>query len=198
MITRKQVSDGIKSGAIRFITDPNMGRGTVCAIGDYWFYFGGKTAEREIPSKYRRIVPFEDIVSEVLSTLDDFFVHKETFGDEYDYYEAFLQEATAKNNEGVYEIPAKASGPTVRRYILIEYVEPNINTPEVFGSYKEAYDSMRSRFLEATGSTEETFEEELKSDFENGDAALAPWSAFCQTKNHDSACWRIYETDVAV
>ena len=38
-----------------FITDPNMGYGTVCKIGDYWFYFGGITAEEMEPDEYVKV-----------------------------------------------------------------------------------------------------------------------------------------------
>lgn len=93
MITAKQISDGIARGVVRFIIDPNMGGGTVCAIGNNWFYFGGEVAEEESPRKYLEHVPIEDVIGEIMDVLNDFSAHRNVFGDEYDYYEAFLKES---------------------------------------------------------------------------------------------------------
>ena len=49
MITLDMVEESIRNGKIRLVTDPNMERGTVCQIGDFWFYFGGETAEEMGP-----------------------------------------------------------------------------------------------------------------------------------------------------
>ena len=47
------VRRGTHTGVVQFVTDPNMGYGTVCKIGDYWFYFGGGiTAEELEPDEY--------------------------------------------------------------------------------------------------------------------------------------------------
>lgn len=40
MITEDMVREGIRNGSVRFVKDPNMEHGTVCQIGDNWFYFG--------------------------------------------------------------------------------------------------------------------------------------------------------------
>lgn len=98
MITKEMVRDGIHDGSIRFVKDPNMERGTVCQIGDDWFYFGGETAEGMQPEEYLRAVPSEDIVSEVYDTLEEFRVSGEEFEDEYDYYEAYLIERWSASN----------------------------------------------------------------------------------------------------
>lgn len=92
MITAKQIRHGIAKGAVRFIIDPNMGKGTVCAIGDNWFYFGGETAEQESPNEYLEHVPIEDIVGEIMDVLNDFRLQTDMFGNEYEYYEAVLKE----------------------------------------------------------------------------------------------------------
>ncbi len=60
-ITIKQIERGIQNGVIRFISDPNMGYGTVCEIGDYWFYFGGESAGEEEPEDYVKNVPLDDL-----------------------------------------------------------------------------------------------------------------------------------------
>lgn len=89
MITKNMIESGIKDRTITFIVDPNMGRGTVCKIGDSWFYFGGHEAEEINPDEYLKCVPMEDVVDEVLRTLEDFLIC-EDFVDEYLYYEDVL------------------------------------------------------------------------------------------------------------
>ena len=51
MITEDMVRSGIREHLITFIVDPNMGSGTVCSIGDSWFYFGGQEAEDAAPEE---------------------------------------------------------------------------------------------------------------------------------------------------
>ena len=91
MITEKIIENGIEKGIIRFITDPNMESGTVCSIGDNWFYFGGETAERMSPDQYATEVFLKDKVNSIMEVLND-FVKDETFHEEYDYYDYFLHE----------------------------------------------------------------------------------------------------------
>lgn len=86
MITKADIKNGILNGSIKFIVDPNMESGTVCSIGDYWFYFGGIEAEEINPEEYLDNVPIEDIANEIydaLESMDD---------DECGYYEAILRE----------------------------------------------------------------------------------------------------------
>lgn len=92
MITREMVRDGVRSGVIRFTVDPNTERGTVCKIGEAWFYFGGETAEGMEPKEYLDAVPQADVIDEVFATLYDFDKERATFGDEYGYIEAYLRE----------------------------------------------------------------------------------------------------------
>ncbi|MCM1236683.1 MAG: hypothetical protein NC489_41935 [Ruminococcus flavefaciens] len=94
MITRNDVEKGYKDGAVRLIESPH-GDGTVCRIGENWFYFGGLTAEEHSPKEYEKYVPKEDIIQEIYDTLDDMRSDEDTFGDEYRYYEAVLAEASA-------------------------------------------------------------------------------------------------------
>ncbi len=89
MITKQLIKNGIRAKLIQFVVDPNMESGTVCQIGDNWFYFGGLTAEELNPEEYLSCVPEDDIVSEIFDTLDDFRKDEE-FKDEYEYYEAVL------------------------------------------------------------------------------------------------------------
>ena len=52
MITEDMVREGIRNGSVRFVRDPNMDHGTVCQIGDNWFYFGHLKAEELDPDEY--------------------------------------------------------------------------------------------------------------------------------------------------
>ncbi len=88
-ITIKQIERGIQNGVIRFISDPNMGYGTVCEIGEYWFYFGGESAEEEEPEDYVKNVPLDDLCREIFETLND-FQQDETHAEEYEYYATIL------------------------------------------------------------------------------------------------------------
>lgn len=90
MITKAMIRDGIKSGKVGFVVDPNMDHGTVCKIGDCWFYFGGLEAEQENPDDYTAHVPQEDIIDEIFDVLDEFH-QLDDFVDEYNYYEAVLR-----------------------------------------------------------------------------------------------------------
>ena len=51
MITKFLIKNAIQNKIVKFIQDPNMESGTVCQIGDWWFYFGGFTAENLEPNK---------------------------------------------------------------------------------------------------------------------------------------------------
>ena len=99
MITLDMLEESIRNGKIRLVTDPNMERGTVCQIGDFWFYFGGETAEEMGPEEYRQNVPEEDIAREVFDVLKCFKQDGEMFQDEYDYYEAYLREGVVQSSE---------------------------------------------------------------------------------------------------
>lgn len=93
MITKELIREGIERHLVTFDVDPNIGDGTVCRIGDGWFYFGGIEAEEASPEEYVKNVPMDDIVSEIHDVLDD-FRNIDVFKDEYDYYESVL---TTKN-----------------------------------------------------------------------------------------------------
>lgn len=96
MITEDMVREGIRNGSVRFVKDPNMEHGTVCQIGDNWFYFGRLKAEELDPDEYVKAMPEADVVGLICNTLDEFRKSGETFEDEYAYYEAYLNEQRAK------------------------------------------------------------------------------------------------------
>lgn len=92
VITKELILKGIQCGVIELITDPNMESGTVAKIGEYWFYFGGITAEEESPEEYRKHVPDEDIARKILEALEGI---RDDLGDdaEYGYYASVLRES---------------------------------------------------------------------------------------------------------
>lgn len=98
MITREMIRLGLERGLVKLIVDPNMESGTVCQIGDNWFYFGGATAEEMGPYEYKKSIPVEDIVNEIFEVLVSFHMD-EGFYDEYRYYDAFLTEHLSCNRE---------------------------------------------------------------------------------------------------
>ena len=89
-LTRNQIELGLKYGLIQLIIDPNLENGTVCSIGDDWFYFGGLTAEALSPEEYRKAIPITDISDEILNALEGF--KKNGCESEYLYCAYFLQE----------------------------------------------------------------------------------------------------------
>ena len=91
MITKELLKESYNAGIVKLVEDPN-GHGTVCRIGQYWFYFGGLTAEENSPEAYIRDVPEEDILREIWETLNEF---AQDFPTEYQYYESFLNECKA-------------------------------------------------------------------------------------------------------
>ena len=80
---------GIQTGVVQFITDPNMGYGTVCKIGDYWFYFGGITAEEMEPDEYVKKFSVEKIAGIVFRVFEEWRASG-FFTDEYRYCFAVL------------------------------------------------------------------------------------------------------------
>ncbi len=71
MITEQMIADGYDKKLVRLMNSPNDD-GTVCRIGDYWFYFGGQRAECMSAEEYRTNTHRNDIIREIFETLDDF------------------------------------------------------------------------------------------------------------------------------
>lgn len=72
MITKYMITEGIRNQVIQFVQDPNMELGTVCQIGDDWFYFGGMTAEELEPSEYLSVVSLDSVIDDVYNALESF------------------------------------------------------------------------------------------------------------------------------
>ena len=107
LVTRDALRAGYESGTVEFVADPMAGSGTVCRIGEHWFFFGGLAAANESPDEYLRHVPVEDVLDEVYSVLED-FREDPAFSDEYQYYACYLRE-----NTGVKVLVSDASGTAI-------------------------------------------------------------------------------------
>lgn len=89
VITKQMIANGIQDNKVLFVTDPNLDSGTVCKIGDLWFYFGGQEAEEQEPVEYLCNTGLDDVVNEVYDTLK-VFESKPEFVDEWNYYYSIL------------------------------------------------------------------------------------------------------------
>ena len=100
MVNESVIKEGIRKGVIKFVLDPNGDgkTGTVCQIGENWFYFGGLTAEQSSPDEYVENVPEEDIVREVLETVLSFKTSGKELEDEYIYYALYLKEKLSETH----------------------------------------------------------------------------------------------------
>ena len=105
-ITKEDIANGITDGIVRFIVDPNMEEGTVCEIGENWFYFGGQTAEEENPDDYLAHTPMSDIVREIFEALEGI---KDLDNLEYQYYEDIFREAENRHRAEPFPITSKMS-----------------------------------------------------------------------------------------
>ena len=93
MITKELLKQGLKNKVIRLKNDPNMEHGTVAEIGNYWFYFGGRTALMN-PDEYRKTVTDDELADSLYAALED--LKEDVSETEYAYYEAVLREAPVR------------------------------------------------------------------------------------------------------
>lgn len=84
---------GLELGIIKLIKNPQFKTGTVCQIGEHWFYFGGETADEYEPVEFWRVTSPNDIIREITESINN--LPDET---EYSYYKAFLSEQIFKRN----------------------------------------------------------------------------------------------------
>ena len=95
MIKYGDLLAGYDKGVIRFIIEPGCKRGTVCQIGDNWFYFSD-IAESYTPNEmvvYEGLRRMIEMVYKALNTVGELAAMDEADPDEYAYYEAVLTEA---------------------------------------------------------------------------------------------------------
>lgn len=101
-ITEEMIEKGVEKCLVNFIVDPNSNHGTVCSIGEHWFYFGGHEAESSDPDDFIFNVPREDVVREIHGVLCE-FKHDPNFRVEYAYYFHFLVEGLRNSDEPLKE-----------------------------------------------------------------------------------------------
>ena len=69
-ITVKDIKRGLLCGIVKLTLEEGT---TVCHIGGMggnWFYFGGETAEEEGPWDYATNMDFDEIIRDIVTTLD--------------------------------------------------------------------------------------------------------------------------------
>lgn len=89
MITKSMLQEGYRKSLVELIESPN-GDGVVCQIGKMWFYFGGHKAEEMSVEEYKRDIPEETIIDELIEVLDEFRTDL-MLKNEYAYYESYLR-----------------------------------------------------------------------------------------------------------
>lgn len=127
MITEDMVREGIRNGSVRFVKDPNMEHGTVCQIGEDWFYFGCLKAEELDPDEYITEMPEDDAAALVFDALEQ-IRNDGAFDDEYAYYEAYLTERRVTSNMDTLQ---KRDAELERLWAEFEDVPMNPETEEI-------------------------------------------------------------------
>lgn len=87
-INEEEILLGMEAGVVSLLTNPELGTGTVCRIGDMWFCFGGVRAEEMDADEYIATVPPDEIAREIVETLAN--RDSELTDAEWKYYRTFL------------------------------------------------------------------------------------------------------------
>ena len=152
MITKEMIDEGFVNGRVKIVRSP-FNDGVVCQIGEYWFYFGGRTAEEyKNPDEYLYDVGYDDVANDILETLEDFRLSKiaDEFVDEYKYYEEFLREGNAKmeNSKMMKNKANKEKKAEIKKIdisegfeMIIDKVCPvcAVTCPNIYLDYEELY-----------------------------------------------------------
>ena len=121
-ITPEMIRRGIDDDIVRFIIDPNAESGTVCGIGNHWFYFGGLTAETYDPDDYLKVTDVDDNIASIIDALEC-LNH-----DEFMYYYYTLVEQL--NN--LWKDPAQTE-PPLGTPLLLKYASDQNEKPAILG-----------------------------------------------------------------
>ena len=81
----------------------------------------------------------------------------------------------------------------MKKYMLICCCERDIEEPQFFDSYEEAYEAMINDYQAMTECDEEELNEVLNCPY---DDSIESYSAYCTNKNHDDVDWKIFEVEV--
>lgn len=98
MITLNMVKKAYEADIIKLIDSPNDD-GTVCKIGEHWFYFDANHGEDYFSENYKEFFATSYIVAKIFDTLDDMRQNPREFGTEYTYYESYILQELNLNNE---------------------------------------------------------------------------------------------------
>ena len=90
-ISVEMILEGLLHNYVQLVLNPVTDLGTVCQIGEHWFYFGGEFADAAIPIKYLAEIPLGTIATEIYESLNEMKNSCET-EDEYVYYAYYLSE----------------------------------------------------------------------------------------------------------
>lgn len=88
MITKELLKKAFQNNVARIVKDPDY-RDIACQIGEYWFWFGSTDSLEVLPEEYMKNHTMEEIINMIFDTLEYF---REDGWDEYNYYEAVLNE----------------------------------------------------------------------------------------------------------
>lgn len=92
-ITKKMIQDGIKRGIVQIVKNPLQAHGSVCQIGEHWFYFGGYTADDEDPEEFLANSFTDSTIDDIYDAVEGFNdSDDESMYDEYCYYLCYLKE----------------------------------------------------------------------------------------------------------
>ena len=81
----------------------------------------------------------------------------------------------------------------MKKYILICCCERDIEEPQFFDSYEEAYDAMINEYQEMTECDDAELDGIINDKY---DTAIESHSASCSNRNHDDVDWKIFEVEV--
>ena len=105
-ITEQMVEAGLRKNVIKPVLNED---GLKAYIGEHWFFFGGSEFEETDPKD----IPFDTLVCETWTVLNDMEEDPYVYQDEHDYYYYFIVENcmksavkvnfTVENDENVYE-----------------------------------------------------------------------------------------------
>lgn len=88
MITKELLKKAFQNNVARISKNPFLDD-TVCWIGDYFFYFDTTNSDTVLPDEYLKNHNMKEAIEMVYDVLE--FFRKDEW-DEYDYYEAVLNE----------------------------------------------------------------------------------------------------------
>lgn len=91
MITRKMLKQAYEADIVELINSPN-GDGTVCRIGEDWFYFDSDHGGNYLAADYEKEFDTEFTLAKIYERLEEMRENPDLFSNEYDYCESYIRE----------------------------------------------------------------------------------------------------------